>query len=203
MQIEDITQAPAAGFVYVQCIWHESRGPKDDCRAGTGIVWAGNGDVQQFPAALWPKLAPFHDVWRLLDGEGAAIALEEAAARARATQLARAIAGAGATQVTLSAAATAAVAPQGGTLEPTDQSAAQATEAKAVGQANATEVVTVSGTALTAEQLAAMPDDDVRALAETRGYALHPRLSPTNLRLRFEEAQAQQAEQAPDGSATD
>lgn len=41
------------------------RNPKDDCRANTGTIWAGKGDVQPFPRALWPKLAPHPDVWRL------------------------------------------------------------------------------------------------------------------------------------------
>lgn len=40
---------------------------KDDCRNYTDVVWHGQGDVQEYPARLWPKLALHPDVWRLVD----------------------------------------------------------------------------------------------------------------------------------------
>jgi hypothetical protein len=43
---------------------------KDDCRAGTGVVWRGKGDVQSYPAEHWPKLAAHPDVWELVFEEG-------------------------------------------------------------------------------------------------------------------------------------
>lgn len=63
---------------------------KDDCRAGTGIVWRGKGDQNYYPANLWVKLAPHPDVWKLIEEEdratpssltpAAALRLEEEAA---------------------------------------------------------------------------------------------------------------------------
>jgi len=50
--------------------------------------------------------------------------------------------------------------------------------------------LTVNRQALTVEELAAMPDDDVRAEAQARGYKLHPRLNPENMRAAFLAAQA-------------
>lgn len=51
----------------------------------------------------------------------------------------------------------------------------------------------VNGLDLTAEQLDAMPDEDVAAEAAMRQYGLHPRLTPVNMRLRFLETQAAKA----------
>ncbi|MFG5409939.1 hypothetical protein ABXN37_19890 [Piscinibacter sakaiensis] len=59
-------------------------------------------------------------------------------------------------------------------------------------------VVTVD-TTFTAEMLDAMPDQEIRDLAEQRGYGLHPRLGPVNLRARFLEAQDAAAAAAGQG----
>jgi hypothetical protein len=49
--------------------------------------------------------------------------------------------------------------------------------------------LSVNGQVFTTEELAAMPDDDVRAEAQARGYKLHPRLNPENMRAAFLAAQ--------------
>lgn len=56
-----------AKTVRVRLIWPEARGAKEDCRAGTGTIWTGHGDVQDFPAAKWYLLAPHRDVWELVN----------------------------------------------------------------------------------------------------------------------------------------
>lgn len=175
---------PREGYVRVECVWPEERGPKEDCRAGTGIVWAGHGDVQNFPTILWPQLAKHPDVWRLYDDDASA-ALREAEQRQReiSAEQARVLAEA-----------------QEKARE--EEQARIAAAAKEQGQSTNTDVVSVlvDGAAtqppeqLTAEQLAEMPDDEIRALSVERGYELHPRLTPANLRTRFLEAQAAAAE---------
>ncbi len=57
--------AQQPGHVLVQLVWPESRGEKTDCKNYTGIVWSGRGDVQNYPANLWPRLREHPDVWRL------------------------------------------------------------------------------------------------------------------------------------------
>jgi hypothetical protein len=47
---------------------------------------------------------------------------------------------------------------------------------------------------LTVEQLAEMSDDDVHAEGKARGYTLHPRLNPDNLRAAFMKAQSAPAQ---------
>lgn len=42
---------------------------KTDNVAGTGVVWAGYGDVQDVPDDAWPKLCKFPDVWEQVDDE--------------------------------------------------------------------------------------------------------------------------------------
>jgi len=49
--------------------------------------------------------------------------------------------------------------------------------------------LSVNSQDLTAEDLAGMPDEDVRAEAQARGYKLHPRLNPENMRAAFLAAQ--------------
>lgn len=62
-------------------------------------------------------------------------------------------------------------------------------------------VVTLGGPQqLTAEQLETMPDEDIRAEAVKREYALHPRLNSLNLRIRFLEAQELDALGSADGT---
>lgn len=84
--------APRPGFVLVECVWQAVRGEKNDCRGGTGIVWSGRGDVKEYPAALWPKLQPFPDVWRLYDPETAIGAVEAAKRAEQERQTADAVA---------------------------------------------------------------------------------------------------------------
>lgn len=67
---------PAPTTVRVKLVWPAARGPKIDCRAGTKIIWAGHGDVQDYPAALWHKLAPHPDVWQLVNKRDEEIAAE-------------------------------------------------------------------------------------------------------------------------------
>lgn len=43
---------------------------KEDNVAGSGVVWIGNGDVQEVPAEAWPKLAKHPDVWELVEQKG-------------------------------------------------------------------------------------------------------------------------------------
>jgi hypothetical protein len=49
--------------------------------------------------------------------------------------------------------------------------------------------VTVNPHTLSVEDLAAMSDEDVHAQGKARGYTLHPRLNPENLRATFLKAQ--------------
>lgn len=60
--------ARAGGTVLVELL--ADRNYKDDCQASTGIVWRGKGDVQPYPAALWPKLAVHPTVWGLVPEAG-------------------------------------------------------------------------------------------------------------------------------------
>lgn len=79
------------GEVLVQCVWPAARGPKPDCRADTGVVWAGHGDVKAYPADKWPLLALHPDVWRLYDPAAMSLrsATASATAAAQPTQLER------------------------------------------------------------------------------------------------------------------
>lgn len=85
---------PAArpGFVLVECVWPEERGPKNDCRGGSGVIWSGRGDVKEYPAGLWPKLQPHPDVWRLYDPATAIGAVEAAKRAEQERQTAEAVA---------------------------------------------------------------------------------------------------------------
>jgi len=203
MRLQDIEAPAKPGFVFVECVWPETRGPKDDCRCATGIVWAGHGDVQEYPAALWWRLAAHPDVWRLVNPEAAAAAIAEAQERRRQQMLDEAMRAAGA-------------APQGGALTPAtppaattttppsdgaatsaqaynDAAAAAAAVAKEVGAQTNTDVVGVMTGPMTAEQLEALKDEEIKALTEQRGYPLHPRWGRKTLIARFLEAQESQA----------
>lgn len=65
--------APGA-TVRVRLVWPADRGAKQDCRASTGVIWSGNGDVQNFPADKWHLLAPHPDVWELVDDKDQEVA---------------------------------------------------------------------------------------------------------------------------------
>lgn len=160
--------------VKVQCIWPAERGEKNDCRGGTNVVWSGHGDVQDYPAHLWPRLAAHPDVWKLYD--------PEADARIAAAQEAKDKAEAEARRA----------AEEAERIRQEEEARLTAeAQAKAAGNGTDLAVVTsVNPPVLTAEELEAMSDDAVREEAERRKYALHPRLSAANLRKRFLEAQA-------------
>lgn len=42
---------------------------REDSVAGTGVVWIGNGDVQEVPAEAWDKLKRYPAVWMEDKGE--------------------------------------------------------------------------------------------------------------------------------------
>lgn len=67
---QPITLAAALAGKTVQVELLADREYKDDCQGNTGIVWRGKGDVQRYPASLWPKLAAHPTVWGLV-GEDA------------------------------------------------------------------------------------------------------------------------------------
>lgn len=162
---------------------------KDDCRNYTKVVWLGRGDVQQYPARLWPKLAVHPDVWRL--------------------------AGSGAPLEPIASAAPAAAPAATKTYSAAEVEALLAEQAKrltsGVGDLTGTAVVppgaggTISQTDdpdgvlkhgfpdLSAEELAGMSDEEVRGAAAMRRLGLHARLQPDLIRPKFLELQAAKA----------
>lgn len=62
--------------VEVRLIWPAVRGAKEDCRANTGIIWTGHGDVQDYPADKWYLLAVHPDVWELVNPADATVAAQ-------------------------------------------------------------------------------------------------------------------------------
>lgn len=51
----------------IRVMYVGSKPMKEDNIAATGVVWLGEGDVQEVPLSAWPKLAPHTGVWRLAD----------------------------------------------------------------------------------------------------------------------------------------
>lgn len=182
---QELLSTSRSGFVLVELVWSESRGAKNDCCGGTSTMWAGTGDVQWYPAALWSKLAPHPDVWRLIDVESAQRAIEAAAVAKKAAEDAALVLKAKEEQVEADRRALREAEIAAAKAEELERSAAQA--AKDIGAATNTDVVTVTPMPglFTAEQLDAMSDDDVRDEAKKAGFELHPRLNPVNLRVRF------------------
>ena len=182
---KELLSTNRSGFVLVELVWPESRGAKNDCRAGTSTMWSGHGDVQWYPAALWSKLAPHPDVWRLIDVESAQRAIEVAAAAKRAAEDAALVLKAKEDQVEADKRALHEAEIAADKAEELERSAAQA--AKDAGVATNTDVVTLTPLPgiFSAEQLDAMSDDEVREEAKKAGFELHPRLNPVNLRVRF------------------
>lgn len=197
----------AVRTVKVMCVWPPERGPKDDCRNRTGVVWAGHGDVQDYPAHLWPKLAEHPDVWKLHDPEADA---RIAAARQRAAQAqaearaaieeAERIARMEEQRLAQAALDAAARGQETGTDVVTITSVNKPGDTAESGTANATEPSKASGNPegptvdplthlFTEEELLTLSVDLVREIAEARKYDLHPRLKPENLIARFLEAQ--------------
>lgn len=178
--------------VQVELVWPETRGAKIDCKGNTKIVWATKGDVQDYPADQWYLLAPHPDVWRLLHAKDSDVAAQAKVEiietpEQKVERINREVRG------RLDA--------QRDKLEAEQQQAQAAKEQAA--QTNTDKVVLKVPVAptvptagakpktLTADDLAAMPDDDIQTEGARRGYALHPRLNPVNLRARFLELQAE------------
>lgn len=46
-----------------------NKAQKMDNVAWTGVVWFGNGDIQEVPDGTWEKLSKHPDVWRLVPRE--------------------------------------------------------------------------------------------------------------------------------------
>lgn len=198
-------------MVQVRCIWPASRGTKDDCRGKTKTVWSGHGDIQAYPARLWPLLAAHADVWELADARVAAeigrTDAQEDADRAKKVAMAHAIIAEADAEDKRRAEAEANRRAQ---LEAAEaealQKAMNAQQAIEEASGKNTDVVSAtpnSGTGAvpppggteklkfaSVEALDAANDDSIRAVALERGYALNPRLNPVNLRLKFMEAQA-------------
>lgn len=168
--------------VLVRCVWQPGRGPKDDCRGGTGVRWKGHGDIQLYPAILWGKLAAFPDVWELFNPD-------EAEARIAAAETANA-------QAKTEAAQRAAEeeAKRKAQAEADAELAARlAAEAAANGGDAKLATIDLETATLTEEILQSLSDTTVREIAEKRGYELHHRLAPENLRRKFLEKQAEAA----------
>lgn len=155
------------GHVLVQLVWPEERGEKIDCRNGTDIVWSKRLEVQNYPEALWPKLAFHPDVWRLYDPEKdkpAAKPVEEdqedlkqrqEEAAGRNTDLVAVVVGFD------------------------DEPAGEAVEVQAHEAEKAVDL------SLTQADLDVLQDQEIRQLAIDREYGLHPRLKRENLIEQF------------------
>lgn len=185
---------------------------KDDCRAGTPTVWRGKGDRNYYPVALWPKLAEHPDVWALVDEAGVVrpsdISPQDALKReaAAAAKLLAARSETAAVQQAAAAAATETSAvptgePQGADAVQADQEQAQREEAAGQGidmvhaVPDADFADTFDYAAMTQEAQDAMSVEDMRALAVSLDYGLHPRLGEPKLRAQFAELTTQRLEQ--------
>lgn len=172
------------------------RPEKNDCRAYTKVVWRGQGDIQSYPKRLWPKLAPHPDVWALMpSAEDERIAAQKRLADAAAA-LKKAQDDAEAAEREVQADAQRRAQTDARLAEmrlATEKQEAAGTNTDVV-NATPTQAALEPLTELTADELNALPDEDVKALAERRDYGLHPRLNSVNLRARFIEAQDAQFE---------
>ena len=183
---------PAVEMVLVQCIWPESRGAKDDCQNHTKVVWAGHGDIQPYPKNLVHKLVIDHPtVWRLVDPDAEA---KEAERTARAAIIAAENAVRAANEAKSRAEAARRASEDRAAQAEAERVAAE--QAAIAGAQTNTDVVTLTAlpVVLTAEQLAEMPDEEVREEAKKRNYGLHPRFGPEKLRSEFLACQAQAAQ---------
>lgn len=187
------------GHVLVELVWPESRGEKIDCKNYTGIVWSGRGDVQNYPADLWPRLRGHHDVWRLYEPReqaDKAVATPDAGdelerrqqeAAGRNTDLVAVMVGFEDDSTEDAEALL--------DTEPAEPGAAKVEEATP-SLVVAHSVRKDGPLLLTLEDLESMPVEDVRQLAVDRDYMLHPRLKRENLLTQFLEAQALRAKAA-------
>lgn len=151
---------------------------KDDCKHYTKTMWIGKGDIQPYPARLWPKLAQHPDVWRLVGAEAVAAPLPGAPAL-------QAVANPELEALRLK-------------LADTERQLAEATAAREAAERAAAEreAADAAEGPLTAEQLAAMSDEDVRAAASARKLGLHARLMPEKIRGEFLRLQDEKLSQA-------
>lgn len=225
--MEPITlqQARAGGVVNVELVC--DREFKDDCRCNTGIVWNGKGDVQPYPANLWPKLAVHPDVWRLAEvqPEGVNVtkvrseSLEDERKRLGVAEAER-VAAASETKASadslndLALAAEANLAKAQREAEDARKAAdARAAELAGQGTDSVTAIVPDQTLAdsfdylsLTPERQAAMGYEEMRDLAISLDYGLNYRLGEKNLRARFAEItqdRVEQAEEAVDTTGVD
>lgn len=76
---------------------------------------------------------------------------------------------------------------------PSEADMARAQKDEAAGSNTDLVIASANWVEQTPEMLEAMPDIDIHALATRRGYALHPRLNPVNLRKNFLAAQEAEA----------
>lgn len=169
---------------------------KDDCRANTGIIWRGKGDIQPFPAALWPKLAVHPDVWKLAEDQGLS-GVPVGQIRSESIEDERKRLGA------IEAARVAAESDAKASGNSQKEAEARAAELAGQGVDSVTATVpdqaladTFDYPALTEERQAAMGYEEMRDLAVSLDYGLHYRLSEKNLRTRFAEITADRIAQA-------
>jgi hypothetical protein len=222
MQPISLQQALAGAVVRVELVC--DREFKDDCRANTGIVWRGQGDIQPYPASLWPKLAAHPDVWRLADdqGEGAvpvdkvrSESLEDERRRLNVAEAER-VAKASETKASAQSAEEAAAAAEAAVVAA--QAAADAArveadarQAELAGQGTDSVIATLPDQAfaeafdystLTPEAQAGMEYHAMRDLAAQLDYGLNYRLGEKNLRLRFAEITQERIEQKDEAGDT-
>src|SRR5258706_6913703 len=179
---------PAIETVLVQCIWPVERGAKDDCQNHTKVIWSGHGDIQSYPKHLVKRLVEDHPtVWRLVDPDAEAAEAEKTAQAAIVA----------AQQAVKAAEAAKQRAAEARAVAHTREAQAEAErlvaeEAKRKGAEANTHVVTLTllPVLLSEQDLAAMPDEEVRVEAQKRNYGLHPRLGPAKLPSEFLASQA-------------
>lgn len=193
MQPYTLEQARAGAVVRVELVC--DREFKDDCRNNTGIVWHGKGDIQPYPANLWPRLAVHPDVWKLADdqGDGAAppeqVRSESLEAERKRLGTAEAERVAAASEVKASETRAAELAGQGidsVTATVPDQTFAE----------------TYDYLSLTPAVQEAMAYEAMRDLAAKLDYGLNYRLGEKNLRLRFAAVTQDRIDQAEEEEDT-
>lgn len=184
-KVEATAPAVLKKTVQVELVWPAARGAKIDCKGSTKIVWSGTGDVQDYPADQWYLLAQHPDVWRLVDPKDAALAAQAKVEvietpEQKVDRINREMRD-----------------KQNAERDANERARLDAKAAKEQAAQTNTDKVLVLPSAplpnksLTADELAALPDADIQAEGARRGYTLHPRLNPVNLRARFLELQAE------------
>lgn len=186
--------------VQVELVWPASRGAKIDCKGTTKIVWSAQGDVQDYPADQWYLLAQHPDVWRLVDPKDADTAAQAKVEvietpEQKVERINREV------RAKLDAKRDAAERDRLDALAAKEQAAQTNTDkvvvkvaTLAAGSTTPPATTAAQGPkTLTPDDLAQMRDEDIQTEGARRGYSLHPRLNPVNLRARFLELQADAA----------